>query len=155
MLGLGVAYFGWVGPYRASPRPYPTSVNVWPEPVPSFGPANAEAVPGGCLILSVKVPQHAAEVFVDGVKTAQTGTIRASRIAARRSGQGHPLLTDRPLDRERSDDRADEGGDRQARRGGASGFQHARRGARGQVMAIIDVRQGRNAVSVCLIPSRM
>jgi uncharacterized protein (TIGR03000 family) len=34
------------------------------------------AVGGGCLILSVKVPQPSAEVFVDGKKTVQTGTDR-------------------------------------------------------------------------------
>lgn len=78
-LGLGMGYYGWVGPFRASPRPTPLSVNVWPsiEAVP--GPAlldEAKATPGACLHISVKVPQPAAEVFVDGVKTGQTGTDR-------------------------------------------------------------------------------
>ena len=36
----------------------------------------APAGPSACLILSVKVPQPAAEVYVAGVKTAQTGTDR-------------------------------------------------------------------------------
>lgn len=81
-LGWGV---GWVGVYAASPRPRPLSVSVWPvvESVPSPGTqvvmgsgASPPLPPGGCLILSVKVPQPAAEVFVDGVKTAQTGTDR-------------------------------------------------------------------------------
>lgn len=76
-LGGGFGYVGWIGPFRASPRPYP-SVQPWPfiEPV---GPVVQGAVPadqGACLHLSVKVPQPAAEVFVDGVKTVQTGTDR-------------------------------------------------------------------------------
>jgi uncharacterized protein (TIGR03000 family) len=70
--------YGWIGVYRASPRPRPASVSVWPipiEPVPGPPPV-AGAAPGGCLILSVKVPQPAAEVYVDGVRTAQTGSDR-------------------------------------------------------------------------------
>ena len=75
--------FGWIGIYAASPRPRSLTVGVRPsaESVPvaphvAFAaPAAAEAT-GGSLILSVKVPQPAAEVFVDGVKTAQTGTDR-------------------------------------------------------------------------------
>jgi uncharacterized protein (TIGR03000 family) len=74
--------FGWVGLYAASPRPRPLTVGVWPTPEgvgrPPF-PAAAAAPPpgpGACLVLSVKVPQPSAEVFVDGVKTAQTGTDR-------------------------------------------------------------------------------
>ena len=91
--GLGLGYFGWIGPFRASPRPYPPTVNAWPiiESVP--GPAGVgtpvadapgspapglptPAAAGACLHLSVKVPQPAAEVFVDGVKTSLTGTDR-------------------------------------------------------------------------------
>jgi uncharacterized protein (TIGR03000 family) len=102
---LGIGY-GWVGVYAASPRPSPLTVSVWPvivERVPGEGcpngphcatplaPAPAtsgEATPGKTgsdapvagmgtpLILSVKVPQPTAEVFVDGVKTAQTGLDR-------------------------------------------------------------------------------
>jgi uncharacterized protein (TIGR03000 family) len=82
--------FGWVGLYAASPRPRPLTVNVWPGGVEPVGKAHGHggkhdyvAAPppsagpgGGCLILSVKVPQPGAEVFVDGVKTAQTGTDR-------------------------------------------------------------------------------
>ncbi len=74
----GIAGYGWVGIYAASPRPRPLTVSVHPT-VERFHTAPAEAVPaapGGCLILSVKVPQPAAEVFVDGKKTAQTGTDR-------------------------------------------------------------------------------
>lgn len=72
----GLAY-GWFGLYAASPRPRPLTVNVWPtaETVPPLG-ASTPVLTGGCLILSVKVPQPGAEVFVDGVKTAQTGTDR-------------------------------------------------------------------------------
>jgi uncharacterized protein (TIGR03000 family) len=71
--------FGWIGIYAASPRHRPLTVNVWPraESVPLAAPPIADpAKVGGCLILSVKVPQPAAEVFVDGVKTVQTGTDR-------------------------------------------------------------------------------
>jgi uncharacterized protein (TIGR03000 family) len=76
---LGIGY-GWVGIYAASPRPRPLTVNVWPviESVPTPVAPEAAVVPpaGAALILSVKVPQPSAEVFVDGVKTAQTGTDR-------------------------------------------------------------------------------
>jgi uncharacterized protein (TIGR03000 family) len=75
--------YGWIGVYRASPRPRPPTVNVWApvvvEGVHGPGPAAAApapAEPGGCLYLSVKVPQPAAEVYVDGVRTIQTGTDR-------------------------------------------------------------------------------
>jgi len=77
--------FGWVGLYAASPRPRPLSVGVHPsvESVP-IAPTVSAAAPAadsgaptaGALVLSVKVPQPAAEVFVDGVKTTQTGTDR-------------------------------------------------------------------------------
>ena len=79
------APFGWVGVYAASPRPRALTVGVHPTaesvPIaptivvaaPDADPAQATA---GALILSVRVPQPAAEVFVDGVKTTQTGTDR-------------------------------------------------------------------------------
>jgi uncharacterized protein (TIGR03000 family) len=101
---LGIGY-GWVGVYAASPRPHPLSVNVWPvivEHLPGAGCPNGPncAAPGApvpvappdapgktgsdapvpgmgtSLVLSVKVPQPTAEVFVDGVRTAQTGLDR-------------------------------------------------------------------------------
>ncbi len=91
---LGLGYVGWVGPYSAWPRPVPLSVGVYSpcdpraylkhERYPHWGPM-VEPPPGpgphpgcqsaGCMTLAVKVPQ-AAEVFVDGVRTAQTGTDR-------------------------------------------------------------------------------
>lgn len=78
-LPVGLQGYGWVGVYAASPRLRPTTVSVRPL-VESFGSAPQlrapAAPPGGCLIVSVKVPQPAAEVFVDGAKTAQTGTDR-------------------------------------------------------------------------------
>jgi uncharacterized protein (TIGR03000 family) len=91
-LGFGVGYYGWVGPYRASPRPRPASVSVWSPYDPRGWPApkrhgkhHAEAVAaapmevapvGGCLRVAVAVPHPAAELYVDGVKTAQAGTAR-------------------------------------------------------------------------------
>lgn len=78
-LPVGVQGYGWVGVYAASPRLRPSTVSVRPV-LESFGPTAAPLAPaalsGGCLTLSVKVPQPAAEVFVDGAKTAQTGTDR-------------------------------------------------------------------------------
>lgn len=78
-LAPGFAGYGWVGIYAASPRPrYPT-VSAWPV-VEGVATGPLKPVPvakvGGCLILSVKVPQPAAEVMVDGRKTTQTGTDR-------------------------------------------------------------------------------
>ena len=78
-LAPGFAGYGFIGIYAASPRPRHTSVSVWPT-VEAVTSAPIGAVPapatGAHLILSVKVPQPAAEVFVDGKKTAQTGTDR-------------------------------------------------------------------------------
>jgi len=71
--------FGYFGIYASSPRPRPLTVSVWPvvESLPARTVvAPNPTKPGGCLTLSVKVPQPAAEVFVDGVKTGQTGTDR-------------------------------------------------------------------------------
>lgn len=80
--------FGWVGIYAPSPRPKPVSVSVWPipnghlpsssgfEPVPIHPQDTPQSSPGASLILSVKLPQPTAEVFVDGVRTLQTGTDR-------------------------------------------------------------------------------
>lgn len=82
-LGTGFGYFGWVGPYAASPRPRNLSVNVWPmmERVGGMGEGaivanDPAAAPSQVLYLSVKVSQPAAEVFVEGVKTAMSGTDR-------------------------------------------------------------------------------
>jgi uncharacterized protein (TIGR03000 family) len=80
---LGIGY-GWFGAYAASPRPRPLTVNVWPvienvaPPAAPAAPAPEAAVPGAAamLVLSVKLPQPAAEVFVNGKKTTQTGTDR-------------------------------------------------------------------------------
>ena len=80
-LGGGVGVYGWVGPFRASPRYRNPSVNVWPvmERIEVAGDPKVVAndkEPGQPLFLSVKVTQPAAEVFVDGVKTTMTGTDR-------------------------------------------------------------------------------
>jgi uncharacterized protein (TIGR03000 family) len=75
----GFAGYGWVGIYAASPRPRYRSVNVHP-PVEPLYPGIAALPPapnlGGCLLISVTVPQPAAEVFVDGKRTGQIGTER-------------------------------------------------------------------------------
>jgi uncharacterized protein (TIGR03000 family) len=87
-LPVGLQGYGWVGVYAASPRLRPNTVSVRPA-VESFGtapPARAIA-PGGCLLVSVKVPQPAAEVFVDGAKTAQTGTDRTFESPPLEAGQ--------------------------------------------------------------------
>lgn len=72
--------FGWFGIYSPSPRPRVASVDVWPrlEGVsrPTGGAPVGTPTTGGCLVLSVKVPQPAAEVYVNGVRTHQTGTDR-------------------------------------------------------------------------------
>ncbi|MBM3980839.1 MAG: TIGR03000 domain-containing protein [Planctomycetes bacterium] len=90
MVAPGFAGYGWVGIYAASPRPRNPSVSVWPV-VESFPAAGAAPVPaaksGGGLILSVRVPQPAAEVFVDGQKTAQTGTDRTFESPPLEPGQ--------------------------------------------------------------------
>lgn len=86
----GITY-GWVGLYAASPRPRPLTVSVWPSAErvsgPVVQPAVAAPAQGSCLILSVKVPQPAAEVFVDGVRTSQTGTDRVFESPPLSEGQ--------------------------------------------------------------------
>ena len=65
-------------------------MSSWPV-VEGLGAEHAAPVPaanvGGCLILSVKVPQPAAEVMVDGRKTAQTGTDRIFESPPLETGQ--------------------------------------------------------------------
>jgi uncharacterized protein (TIGR03000 family) len=87
----GLAGYGWHGVFRASPRPKPLTVSAWPQPEP-LGPAPqlpANAAPGGCLLLSVQVPQPSAEVFVDGKKTAQTGTDRTFESPPLEAGKSY------------------------------------------------------------------
>jgi uncharacterized protein (TIGR03000 family) len=52
---------------------------------PVLPPAGIQT--GGCMILSVKVPQPAAEVFVDGHKTTLTGTDRTFESPAMEAGK--------------------------------------------------------------------
>ena len=92
-LAPGLGGYGWVGVYAASPRPRPLTVSVYPT-VERFSAAPAEVVPapaagGGCLMLSVRVPQPSAEVFVDGKKTAQTGTDRTFESPPLEAGQAY------------------------------------------------------------------
>jgi uncharacterized protein (TIGR03000 family) len=76
--------FGWFGFYAASPRPRPLTVGVHPHAesvpidsgIPIAPPAAGAATDASVLILSVKLPQPAAELLVDGAKTLQTGTDR-------------------------------------------------------------------------------
>jgi len=83
--------YGWFGPFAASPRPRPLSVSVWPVVGPGTGPVAPvpAAAVGGCLVLSVKVPQPATEVFVDGKKTQQTGTDRIFESPPLEAGQNY------------------------------------------------------------------
>lgn len=90
----GIAGYGWIGIYAASPRPRHPSVSVRPavERVSALPLNAAPAAParsGGCLVLSVKVPQPAAEVTVDGKKTAQTGTDRIFESPPLEAGQSY------------------------------------------------------------------
>lgn len=94
-LAPGLAGYGFVGIYTALPRPVPRTVSVWPtveglSSSPAVSPA-APAAPGngGCLILSVRVPQPAAEVMVDGQKTTQTGTDRTFESPPLGAGKGY------------------------------------------------------------------
>jgi uncharacterized protein (TIGR03000 family) len=75
LLGLGLGYYGWLGPYRALPRRLPYSVSAWPQPGLPGGGVIAAAGAADCLTLRVSLPP-AAELLVDGVKTAQTGADR-------------------------------------------------------------------------------
>jgi uncharacterized protein (TIGR03000 family) len=93
-LAPGFAGYGWVGLYAASPRPRFPSVSVWPvvEGVPTGPVGAAPPAPGkvgGCLFLSVKVPQPAAEIFVDGRKTNQTGTDRTFESPPLEAGKSY------------------------------------------------------------------
>lgn len=74
-LGLGVGYFGWVGPLDPRYRMvYRTPIVV--EPLPPVAPGQAAAGAAGCVFLSVKVPQPTAEVFIGGLKMNQIGLDR-------------------------------------------------------------------------------
>jgi len=86
-LGLGLFYYGWYGTYAASPRPKSMGLNVWgPTDPRAYGKHEAyqsgrtatglRSGASGYLTVAVKVPQPSAEVYVEGVKTAQTGTDR-------------------------------------------------------------------------------
>ena len=91
-LAPNFAGYGWVGIYAASPRPHPRTVSSWPVVAGSYSAPGAPVAPaniGGCLILSVKVPQPAAEVLVDGKKTQQTGTDRIFESPPLEAGKGY------------------------------------------------------------------
>jgi uncharacterized protein (TIGR03000 family) len=60
----------------------------------------ALATGGGSLILSVRLPQPAAEVFVDGKKTTQTGTDRIFESPLLEGGKSYEYtLTARWIER--------------------------------------------------------
>ncbi|HEY1188998.1 MAG TPA: TIGR03000 domain-containing protein [Gemmata sp.] len=93
----GIAGYGWIGIYAASPRPRHPNVSVRPtvECVPALPAGAVPATParsGGTLFLSVKVPQPAAEVLVDGKKTAQTGTDRIFESPPLEAGQAYKYV---------------------------------------------------------------
>ncbi|QJW94869.1 TIGR03000 domain-containing protein [Frigoriglobus tundricola] len=80
-LAPGLVNYGWIGLYSAMPRPKHLSVHAWPTvngtgTGPASGNPGTGATAGGCLTLSVKLPQAGAEVLVDGRATTQTGTDR-------------------------------------------------------------------------------
>src|SRR5207237_53145 len=65
--------------------------------VEALGPARAAAPPvgakaGASLIISVKVPQPAAEVFVNGKRTAQTGTDRIYQSPPLEAGETYKYV---------------------------------------------------------------
>ncbi|MCE9565611.1 MAG: TIGR03000 domain-containing protein [Planctomycetes bacterium] len=78
--GTNLPSNGLPTPLTPAPNGLPTPLDQ-PRPVPPAPPAPGEpitttAAQGGSLVLSVKVPQPYAQVFVDGVKTNQIGTDR-------------------------------------------------------------------------------
>lgn len=82
-LRSGVGTYGWVGAFRASPRHLPYSVSVRPA---AGGMSYNPPAAGSCLTLRVAVPAG-AELFVDGVKTAQTGADRLFESPAGEAGR--------------------------------------------------------------------
>jgi uncharacterized protein (TIGR03000 family) len=91
----GLAGYGWHGFYKSSPRPHNLNVSAWPlvggpPPGPSAGagaPGGPAGKGGGCLVLSVRVPQSTAMVLVDGKPTVQTGTERTFESPPLEDGQ--------------------------------------------------------------------
>ncbi len=72
----GLAGYGWFGLFAASPRPRNVTVSSWAIPSPADTASPAAAGKGTSLIVSIRVPQPTAEVFVDGKQTMQTGIDR-------------------------------------------------------------------------------
>lgn len=82
--------YGWVGPFPASPRFKHYDVNVFAQPgvdlstgrplgvpdKPPSGGGSDQKKSAASMTLTLKVPHPEAEVYVDGVKTAQTGIER-------------------------------------------------------------------------------
>ena len=73
---------GWPGYRSPSPRPYPPTVNVWPQaaiahptPAPFTTPFPAATDPN-CLRIAIRVPESAAIVWIDKKETKQTGAER-------------------------------------------------------------------------------
>ncbi len=96
-LAPGFAGYGFFGIYTAVPRPTPRTVSVYPG---GDEVSRAPGAGGGCLTLSVKVPDPAAEILVDGKKTAQTGTDRTFESPPLEAGKGYTYtLTARWIER--------------------------------------------------------
>ncbi|MDB5313646.1 MAG: hypothetical protein JWO38_7848 [Gemmataceae bacterium] len=102
-IGLGIGYTGWIGTYRASPRPKPPTVSAWPmlgAGPGSVGPTTSGGRHGGCLVVELKVPESAAEVYVDGTRTTQTGIDRVFESPPLEPGKDYTYeLTARWVDR--------------------------------------------------------
>jgi uncharacterized protein (TIGR03000 family) len=102
-LAPGFAGYGWVGIYAASPRPHYRSVSTHPPVEPLI--VDRTTLPlapnvGGCMLISVTVPQPAAEVFVDGKRTAQIGTDRTFESPPLETGKTYKYtITARWLER--------------------------------------------------------
>lgn len=87
--------YGWVGPFPASPRFKHYAVNVWAQPgvdLSTGGGKETNRPPGesgssATMSINMRVPDPAAEVYVDGVKTSQTGVDRSFNSPDLAAGQ--------------------------------------------------------------------
>jgi uncharacterized protein (TIGR03000 family) len=92
----GVGPYGAVGVFATFPRPrylaapsLPTVEGLPPGPA---APLPRGAKPGGCVYISVKVPQPTAEVFVNGKRTVQSGTDRIYQSPPLEAGETYKYV---------------------------------------------------------------